>query len=76
MNEIRLLTSADADAQSLHVYLDTFDEFNVRIYGHFGFAGREQRELPELGLPCRLLQYPAPRREEKAEMQAKSKVRS
>lgn len=49
---------AQAEAQSFRVYLDTFNEANVRIYEHYGFVCREQRDVPELGLQLWLLQYP------------------
>jgi ribosomal protein S18 acetylase RimI-like enzyme len=50
---------AQAAAQSLNVYLDTFNEANVRIYEHYGFVCRERWNVPELGLPLWLLQYSA-----------------
>lgn len=50
---------AQADAQALSVYLDTFNAANVPIYEHYGFVCREQREVPELGLRLWLFQRPA-----------------
>jgi ribosomal protein S18 acetylase RimI-like enzyme len=50
---------AQADAQSMSMYLDTFKESNVRIYKHYGFVCLEQRDVPELGLRLWLMRRPA-----------------
>jgi ribosomal protein S18 acetylase RimI-like enzyme len=50
---------AQAEAQSLSVYLDTFNVSNVGLYEHYGFVCREQRNVPELGLQLWLFQYSA-----------------
>lgn len=51
---------AQADAQALSVYLDTFNAANVPLYEHYGFVCLERREVPDLGLQIWLLQHPAP----------------
>lgn len=48
---------AQAQAQSLSVYLDTSNASNVRIYEHYGFVCRERRDVSEIGLSFWLLQY-------------------